>query len=278
MAAVRTARRLVASRPGDGGRLRHPLLLSFSVSGLPEAVSGFRRGMAHPHRRANPGDRQSASHRSLLVHARRPALVRLGMGIGRRGGRSASRGRADRRGSVLRRGDRRRRLALVPAALGAGWQFSAGLRHGAAAALHLQHSLAGAPARHRVAVSTRMGVMDGAATRAIHLEGRFFCCGFHRPLGQHARQFLSGPADRDNLCGGGRKRGRASSEAVENGVGPHFSDSADLAAGRVAQSLWLAPVRSRLPLPHRYASCCRALANFRLSASTRPAHGRLSSQ
>ena len=49
--------------------------------------------------------------------------------------------------ALLRRRDLRRRLALVPPALGAGRQFPDRLRDGPAAAFHLQYSLAGAPPR-----------------------------------------------------------------------------------------------------------------------------------
>ena len=100
--------RLAAARPRHGRGRGHAVLLPFPFPGLSEAFPRFRRRLAYPQRRSDPGDRPPSAHRSLFLHESRRAVVCLGMGGGRRGRRDPSRGRIARCCVVLRASRSRR--------------------------------------------------------------------------------------------------------------------------------------------------------------------------
>src|ERR1035437_10085852 len=134
-------------------------------------------------------------------------------------------------GRFLRRGDLRRSLALVSPPLGVGRQLPDCLRDGPPAALHLQHSLAGAPPRAELDLPAA-GHFPTQAEPDRRRPG-------HRSLGQRPCQLL--------LCARDRVVVRAGGPLVSQGGGCRRG-------GAPAQSLWAATLRPRLPLPHRYRS------------------------
>ena len=154
---------LVASRCGSGGFHSDTLLLPAGLRRKPPTVPRFRLGLAHPNGRGDPGGSGISAHRSVLVFARRRAVVRLGVGRRPKHGNRAPAGRTVGRGAVVRGGDRGGHLALVPVALGGGRQLLHRLPAGFPDAVDGQSALAGAPARGGLAVSAGRDSVPGNA-------------------------------------------------------------------------------------------------------------------